>query len=192
MLRRVFLFLALIPAAHAALPFGHPLPDVLISLDGGKKLNLRQYRGKALVVAMISTTCSHCVEVVGILNRIQQEGAAHGLQVVAVSGDEYGLGAIRPFISRYRPDFPVGYVDKPGFIKLANLRPDARPFVPILMFVDPKGQVRQQFYGDQAQMRTPEPTIRSTLNELIKELAPPTPKKAAPVKPPDSRQPPQN
>jgi hypothetical protein len=53
--------------------------------------------------------------------------------------------------------------------------------------VDPKGQVRQQFYGDQAQMRMPEPTIRATLNELMKELAPPAPKpapqKAAPAKP---------
>src|SRR6266852_5437743 len=183
MLRRIFLFLALIPAAYAALPPGHPLPDVLISLDGGKKLNLRQYRGKALVVAMISTTCSHCVEVVGILNRLQQEGAAHGLQVVAVSGDEYGLGAIRPFISRYRPDFPVGYVDKAGFIKPANLRPDARPFVPILMFVDPQGQVRKQYYGDDPPMKTPEPSIRSILNELMKELVPAAPKKAAPAKP---------
>ncbi len=170
MLRRVFLFLALIPAVYAALPPGHPLPDVLISLEGGKKLNLRQYRGKALVVAMISTTCSHCIEVVEILNRFQ-------------NGDEYGLGAIRPFISRYRPDFPVGYVDKPGFIKLANLRPDARPFVPILMFVDPKGQVRQQYYGDDPPMKTPEPTIRSTLNELMKELVPAAPQKAAPAKP---------
>jgi len=183
MLRRAFLFLALIPAAHAALPFGRPLPDVLVSLDGGKKLDFRQYRGKALVVAMISTTCSHCIEVVSILNHFQQQGAAHGLQVVAVSGDEFGLGAVRPFVSRYRPDFPVGYVDKQDFIKLANLRPDSRPFVPILMFVDPKGQVRQQFFGDQAQMKTPEPTIRTTLNELMKELAPPAPQKAAPAKP---------
>src|SRR4029077_3347367 len=182
MLRRAFLFLACNPAVHAALPFGRPLPDVLVSLDGGKKLNFRQYRGKALVVAMISTTCSHCVEVVGILNRFQQEGAAHGLQVVAVSGDEYGLGAIRPFISRYRPDFPVGYVDKEGFLKLANLRPDARPFVPILMFVDPKGQVRQQYYGDDPPRKTPEPSIRSALNELMKELAPAAPKKADPAK----------
>ena len=182
MLRRVFLFLAMIPVVYAALPSGRPLADVLISLDGGKKLNLRQYRGKALVVAMISTTCSHCIDVVGILNRLQQEAGPRGLQVVAVSGDEYGLGAVRPFVSRYRPDFPVGYVDKEGFIKLANLRPDSRPFVPILMFVDPKGQVRQQYYGDQAQMRTPEPTIRATLNELMKELAP-APRKAAPAKP---------
>jgi thiol-disulfide isomerase/thioredoxin len=183
MLRCVFLLLALIPAAYAALHPGRPLADVPISLEGGKKLNLRQYRGKALVVAMISTTCSHCIEVVEILNRFQKEGAAHGLQVVAVSGDEYGLGAVRPFVSRYRPDFPVGYVDKPGFIKLANLRPDARPFVPILMFVDPKGQVRQQYYGDDPPMKTPEPSIRSILNELMKELVPAAPQKAAPAKP---------
>jgi hypothetical protein len=170
MLRRFLLFLALIPAAYAALLPGHPMADVPINMDGGKVLNLRQYRGKALLVAMISTTCSHCIEVVGILDKFQKEGGPHGLQIVAVSGDEYGLGAIRPFISRYRPSFPVGYVDRPGFVKLANLRPDSRPFVPILMFVDPKGQVRMQYMGDEAAMRTPEPTIRATLNDLMKTL----------------------
>jgi len=41
MLRRVFLFLALIPAAYAALPPGILCRTFLFSLDGGKKLNLR-------------------------------------------------------------------------------------------------------------------------------------------------------
>lgn len=182
-MRRVLLFLALIPSAYAALQSGFPLPDVPISLDGAKKLNLRQYRGKVLVVAMISTTCKHCVEVVNILNRFQREGAAHGVQVVAVAGDDFGLPAVRSFVARYRPAFPVGYLDKEGFIKLANLRPNARPFVPIVMFVDSKGQVRQQYFGDQSDMRQPEPAIRSTLNELMRTLAPPAPKKSAPAKP---------
>jgi peroxiredoxin len=183
MLRGVLLFLVLIPAGYAALQNGFPLPDVPISMDGGKKLDLRQYRGKALVVAMISTTCRHCVEVVGILNRVQQENAAHGLQIVAVAGDERGITTVQPFVSRYRPAFPVGFVDKQGFLKLANLRPSARPFVPILMFVDPKGQVRQEYFGDQKNMLAPELIIRSTLSDLMKTLAPPAPKKAASAKP---------
>jgi peroxiredoxin len=185
MLRRVLLILALIPAAHAALQNGFPLPDVPISLDGGKKLSLQQYRGKALVVAMISTTCKHCVEVLGLLNRVQQEGTARGLQVVAVAGDESGVTAVRSFVSRYRPAFPVGYLDQQSFLRLANLRLNARPFVPILMFVDPKGQVRQQYFGDRKDMLVPEPIIRSTVDELMKTLPPPAPKKAAPAKPAD-------
>jgi peroxiredoxin len=188
MLRRGLLFLALIPAAHAALQNGHPLPDVPISLDGGKKLNLRQYRGKALVVAMISTSCRHCIAVLGLLNRLQKEGTTHGLQVVAVAGDEAGLSAVRPFVARYRPAFPLGYVDQQGFLKLADLKPNARPFVPILMFVDPKGQVRQQYFGDQPEMRKPDTVIRTTLNDLMKTL-PPAPKRAAPAKPAPSSTP---
>jgi thiol-disulfide isomerase/thioredoxin len=179
---RILLFFAMIPAAYAALQNGFPLPDVPIS-TGGRTLNLRQYRGKALLVAMISTTCKHCAEVVGILNQIQREEAAHGLQVVAVAGDEAGLTTVQPFVSRYRPAFPVGWVDRQNFLKLANLKMTARPFVPILMFVDPKGQVRQEYFGDQKAMSAPEPIIRSTVSELMKTLAPPAPKKAAPAKP---------
>ena len=177
MLRRALLLLALIPAARAGLMPGRPLADVPIHMDGGKTLNLRDYRGKALLVAMISTTCSHCIEVTALLDKFQKEGAAHGFQVVEVAGDEGGLGAVRPFVSRYRPSFPVGYLDRGEFIKLANLRPDARPYVPILIFVDGKGLVRMQYMGDEAAMRNPEPTIRDTLNELMKTLVPAAPAK---------------
>ena len=62
MLRRVVFLLALSVMAYAGLPPGRPLPDVPISGAGGKKLDLKTYRGKALVVALISTTCDHCAD----------------------------------------------------------------------------------------------------------------------------------
>ncbi len=54
MLRHTLLVLGLATLAWAGLPPGRPLPDVPISQPGGKKLDLKQYRGKALVVALIS------------------------------------------------------------------------------------------------------------------------------------------
>lgn len=169
MLRRVLFLLSLTIAARAGLPPGRPLPDVPISQAGGKKLDLKQYRGKSLVVALISTTCADCAEVLDVLKQIQQEQGPHGLQVVAAAGDDNGAAAIAPFAAEHKPNFPFGYVDRPALRKLANLTPADRPFVPILLFVDARGVVRVQMFGNDPLLKKPEGIIRSTVRELLKE-----------------------
>src|SRR5690349_17990309 len=118
MLHRAVLLLALTVAAYAGLPPGRTLADVPVSQAGGKKLDLKQYRGKALVLAIISTTCKDCGEVVDLLKVIQQEEAAHGLQVVVAAGDPKAAAAIGPFAAAHQPNFPIGYLDQAGIIKL--------------------------------------------------------------------------
>jgi hypothetical protein len=169
MLRRgVFLF-ALTAAAYAGLPPGRNLPDVLVSQVGGKKLDLKQYRGKALVLAIILTTCKDCGEVVDLLKQIQTEQGPHGLQVVVAAGDPNAAVALGPFAAAHKPNFPLGYVDRPAIMKLGNIGPKDRPFVPIMLFVDAKGAVRVQLVGNDPLMQKPEGIIRSTIRELMKE-----------------------
>jgi len=170
MLRHTLLALGLATFACAALPpGGRPLPDVPISQPGGRKLDLKQYRGKALVVALISTTCEDCGHAIDFLKIMQTESAAQGLQVVAAAGDDEAAKAIVPFGTEHQPNFPLGYLDRAAFIKIANLKPDDRPFVPVLLFVDPKGVVRVQLMGNDPLMKKMEVMIRATVRELLKE-----------------------
>src|SRR5258707_11338604 len=131
MLRRVLLFFSLTLLAYAGLPPGRNLPDVPVSQAGGKKLDLKQYRGKALVLAIISTTCKDCGEVVDLLKRVQTEESSHGLQVVVAAGDPNAERVLGPFVAMHKPNYPLGYLDRPAIMKLANLGPKDRPFVPI-------------------------------------------------------------
>jgi hypothetical protein len=167
MLRRVLLFFSLTLLAYAGLPPGRNLPDVPVSQVGGKKLDLKQYRGKALVLAIISTTCKDCGEVVDLLKQIQTEEGPHGLQVVVAAGGTEKI--IGPFVALHKPNFPLGYLDRPAIMKLANLGPRDRPFVPIMLFVDARGAVRVQLFGNDPLMKQPEGIIRSTIRELLKE-----------------------
>ena len=169
MLRRVVFLFALTAAAYAGLPPGRTLPDVPVSLVGGKKLDLKQYRGKALALAIISTTCKDCGEVVDLLKVIQTEQASHGLQVVVAAGDPNAATVIGPFIAEHKPNFPLGFLDRPAIMKVANIGPKDRPFVPIMMFVDARGAVRVQLFGNDPLMQKPEGIIRSTIRELLKE-----------------------
>ena len=169
MLRHTLLALGLATFACAALPPGRPLPDVPISQPGGKKLDLKQYRGKALVVALISTTCKDCANTVDFLKIMQAENASRGLQIVAAAGDSNAAAKIGPFATQHNPNFPLGYLDRAAFIKIANLSANDRPFVPVLLFVDPMGMVRVQLMGDDPLMKKLEIAIRGTIRELLKE-----------------------
>jgi hypothetical protein len=169
MLRRVVFLLALTVTVYAGLPPGRNLPDVPVSQLGGKKLDLKQYRGKALVLAIISTTCKDCGEVVDLLKQIQTEQGPHGLQIVVAAGDPHAENVLAPFIAVHKPNFPLGYLDRPAIIKVANIGPKDRPFVPIMLFVDARGAVRVQLFGNDPLMKKPEGIIRSTIRELLKE-----------------------
>ena len=166
---RAALLFALTLAAYAGLPPGRPLADAPISLVNGKKLDLKQYRGKALVLVLISTTCAHCGEVVDLMTQIQKDEGPHGLQIVVAAGDDNGALAVIPFSNAHKPNFPLGYVDRPTLRKLASLTLKDRPFVPILIFVDAKGAVRVQIFGNDPLLEKPEGIIRNTIRELLKE-----------------------
>jgi hypothetical protein len=169
MLRRVLFLFSLTALAYAGLPPGRTLADVPISQLSGKKLDLKQYRGKALVLAIISTTCQDCGEVVELLKQIQTEQGPHGLQVVVAAGDPHAENVLAPFIAKHKPNFPIGYLDRPSIMKVANIGPKDRPFVPIMLFVDARGAVRVQLFGNDPLMKKPEGIIRSTIRELLKE-----------------------
>jgi hypothetical protein len=172
-LRTLVLCLCLGSLAPAALPPGFPLADIPISAPPGKpKIDLKQYRGKAVILVMISLTCGHCVNAVQVLNDIQKEYGPRGLQVVGVAGGKTANTNVGGWSSHFAPDVPFGYLEKDDFLKLAGLPPDARPFVPVLLFVDPKGMVRLRLFGNDKQMKNTSEALAGATKELLGESMP--------------------
>ncbi len=170
-LRNFVLLLCLGTLAQAASQVPFPLDDVPIHAAGdGPSLgpgnipipakpstaiiDLKKYRGKAVIVAMISTSCGHCVNAVQYLIEIQKEYGPQGLQVVGVAGDKNSDLNLPLWLQRFRPNFPFGYLDQAPFLKLAGLPPDGRPFAPVMLFIDPRGVVRDRKFGNDKDMKT--------------------------------------
>lgn len=170
-LQSLVLLLCLGSLAHAASQVPFPLDDVPIHAAGEgprmgpgnvpispkastEAINLKKYRGKAVIVAMISMTCGHCVNAVQYLIDIQKEYGPQGLQVVGVSGDKDADFNLPQWLQRFRPNFPFGYLEQGPFLKLAGLPADGRPFAPVLLFVDPRGVVRDRKFGNDKDMKT--------------------------------------
>jgi hypothetical protein len=145
-----------------------PLADLAIPVPAGKPINLKAYRGKVLLLAMISTDCKPCIASIEILNRAQKDFGAQGFQVIAAAGDSNAQYLIEPFIQRYRPTFPMGYLTTDQMILLGDIGKSEHPFAPIFLFVDRKGVVRQQVFGDNPFFKAEELSTRRAIQDMLK------------------------
>jgi thiol-disulfide isomerase/thioredoxin len=167
MFKKILLTAALAASfVYAAVP--RPLVDMIIPLPQGKPLALKAYRGKVLLVAMITTDCKTCQASIEVLSHLQNDFGTKEFQVVAVAGDQNAQYMIEPFVQRFRPTFPVGYLTADQMALLGDIRKEDRHFAPIMMFVDRKGVVRQQIYGDNPIFKNEEPSLRKMVQDMLK------------------------
>lgn len=165
MSRRFLLMLCLAGALAAKTP--RPLAHVPIRGSDGKPIDLRHYRGRTLILMIFSTACGDCIHMIGLLNNLQQQLGPKGLQVIGAAGDPVAQYTLGPFVQRYRPSFPIGYIDKDEIIKVAEIPNGVRPVVPILLFIDKWGMVREQYYGDHPIMKSGEPALKALAQAMI-------------------------
>ena len=163
------MFLCLAALAFAKTP--RPLANVALHTPDAKTINLAKYRGKALVLVIFSTSCPDCVSVLQMMDGIQKEFGPQGLQVIGAAGDDNAKDVLAPFINRFRPTFPVGYLTKSEIIQLADVEKDARPVAPIVLFIDRWGMVREQYSGNHPIFRDAQRSLR-TLSLAMIRVAP--------------------
>jgi peroxiredoxin len=145
-----------------------PLADVAIRTPDLKKINPKQYRGKEVVVVLFSTTCDGCVKTITLFDKLQKDFGPRGLQVLGAAVNPNAQYLIEPFKQRYRPSFPVGYLDEEATMKLADFDRDTHPFVPIVIFVDRQGTVRVQYFGNDPVFKDQEKAFRAVTDSLLK------------------------
>ncbi len=99
--------------------------------------------------------------------------------MIGAIADDHPNVTVPSFVARYQINFPVGFVNPDSIRRLAALPEGMRPYVPLIMFVDAKGMVRQQYYGNDLVMVNGkmEGTIRDTLGQLLNDRLAPAKKK---------------
>jgi peroxiredoxin len=139
-------------AAAAAQQVPRKAPEWTIATTGGKPIALSQYQGKAVLLAFILTTCPHCRTTVGYLAKDQRTYGPRGFQVLASAIDMGVPGVIPPFVKELQLPFPVGY-NTDGNAMLAFMGYDRNhlPHMPILLFIDRQGTIREQHEGTDEQ-----------------------------------------
>jgi peroxiredoxin len=135
-------------AAAAAQEIPRKAPAWTISTVDGKGIALSQYKGKAMLLAFILTTCPHCRMTVGYLAKDQQTYGPRGFQALASAIDSGVPGVIPPFVNEFHLPFPVGYnTDGNAILAFLGYSRNHLPHMPILLFIDRQGTIREQHEG---------------------------------------------
>jgi peroxiredoxin len=166
MLRSVLVFLCLLVSVQGA-STPRPLADVTVPTADGKKIRLSQYRGKVMLIALISTTCDHCIISLQMLSQIQKEYGPRGFQVFGVAANDAAKAVIGD-VARLKLGYPVGYLDQNTTMQLCDFKRDDHPFVPMYLFVDKKGTVRFQYAGKEDFFKNEEKNTRILIEALLK------------------------
>jgi peroxiredoxin len=165
-------------ASGADLP--RPAPELTIKLPGGSNLQLSQYRGKVVALEFLLTTCPHCQRSSKALNKLQQEYAARGFQVLGVAINPMSNMLVPDYVKQFQLTFPVGY-DVPetanNFLQIPVMY---RMLMPQVAFIDRNGTIRAQYSGDDPFFQNEDANMRAKIEELLKES--PAAKQAAPAK----------
>jgi len=159
------------PAPAATLP--RKSPELAIALNGGKQLLLSSYKGKAVVLAFILTTCPHCQRTTGLLKQLQAEYGPRGLQVVEAAIDQGAEPLVPGFLARFQPNFPVGFVQYESSSEFLQHDNSLILHVPALVFIDRQGSIRTQYEGDDPFFteEKQEKNLREQIEKLLQPAA---------------------
>jgi thiol-disulfide isomerase/thioredoxin len=166
MFKRTIAALLLLATSFAKTP--RPVSPVGINMGDGKKQFLSSYKGKVVLFAIMSTSCEHCISSLTLLDKLQKAYGPQGFQAFAAIGDENAPFMLVPFKQRYKPSFPVGYLNREEMQKVGDIPLDKRPFVPIFLFIDRTGTVRFQYYGDDPFMNDEERATTAIVQNLLR------------------------
>jgi len=75
-------------------------PELGLEDTAGKQVNLKDYRGKVVVVDFWATWCHGCLQEMPWFGEFQRKYGDQGLHVVGVSLDVEGWKVVKPFIAK--------------------------------------------------------------------------------------------
>jgi peroxiredoxin len=140
-----------------------PAPELRIVEASGKITMLSGYRGRVVLLAFISTQCSHCQTASLVFERLAQEFAGR-LQVTEAAFDEGAdPGAFR---QRFALTFPVGAITGDSAHAFLGIAAGTRLGTPQVVAIDPAGVIRAQ----SERLGTPLLQTHDYLRALIKAI----------------------
>jgi thiol-disulfide isomerase/thioredoxin len=130
--------------AVMALCAGAPKADLTLRDANGRKVRLRDLRGKPVVLNFWATWCGPCNAEMPMLVDMEKQYAARGVLFIAASLDDTKTAARIPaFLAEYKVGFPVWYGatgDDLDQLKLGGA-------VPATAFLDADGRVVARILG---------------------------------------------
>jgi peroxiredoxin len=169
-MRTIGLFLALSfvsmsLSAQPATP--RKAPEFTVVEPSGKQMLLSSYKGKVVVLAFISTACSHCQAECGVLNKLQGELGSKGLQPLAVAFNDNAALLVNDFVQNFHVAFPVGSASRETVMGYLQITDKDRWVYPQMVLIDRKGMIVAQSAPGGTEELQAEDSLRKRLVGLL-------------------------
>lgn len=119
-----------------------PAPDFTLPDLDGKMVSLADFKGRVVLLNIWATWCAPCVEEMPSMEKLYQKLKDEKFVILAVSIDEAGAAAVRPFMKKHQLTFPA-LIDSAGNIKSLYQATG----VPESFIIDKKGYIVEKVIG---------------------------------------------
>jgi peroxiredoxin len=137
-------FAAVTPLASAQPPLPRKAPEITIVEPSGNKIPLSSYKGKVVVLALVSTICPHCQKECEMLTQLYSEMKPKGVQMAAIAFNDNAAVLVPGFIRDHGVMFPVGSAKQETVLDFLGFSVMDRYNVPQVAVIDKKGMIRAQ------------------------------------------------
>jgi thiol-disulfide isomerase/thioredoxin len=147
-----------------------PSPPLEIERLNAPAVQLSQYRGKVVALALISTTCPHCQDLTRLLVSLSHEYALRGVQVLECAFNDDAKQTLPGFLQQFQPPYPVGWTSHAAVLAyLQRTILDTKPlYVPHMVFLDRRGIIQADYAGESDFFKDPATSVRAELEKLLK------------------------
>ena len=121
---------------------GFPAPDFSLKGLDGREHRLADLRGKVVMLNVWATWCPPCREEMPSMERLYRRMQGKDFVMLAVSEDQDGLAAVKPFVQQAGLTFPI-LLDREGVV---SLRYGVTGY-PETFIIDRDGRVIQHIIG---------------------------------------------
>jgi peroxiredoxin len=164
-LAHAWLWLTFTALAAAQAP--KPARPIAFTVPTRGQQTLSDFRGKAVALEFIYTTCTHCASSVQMLQKLQQELGGRGFQAIAVAFNPNAEVLTEDFIKEQHLTIPVGWTFGADVTAFLNYGPADRFIVPQIVLIDRAGAIRYQTKAQGEDPLRNEPVLRQKILELL-------------------------
>lgn len=137
-----------------------PMPQISFYAADDEIVDLRQFRGRKLVVNLWATWCAPCVDELPYLDNLGELISPYGMEVIAISLDRRkNYAEITRFLRRLNVENLTPYLDADGEF-MRNL--EIRQF-PMTLMLNENGEIIAQYQGP---LKWDDPAVVRALSNL--------------------------
>jgi peroxiredoxin len=172
-------------ALQAQPPAPRHSPEFVLNFNDGSTKLLSSYRGKAVAVEFLHTTCPHCQHASQVFSKLYTEYGAKGFQPIGVAWNDMAKMLVPDFIKSFTVNYPVAYADRDKVLDYLGISPMMRSVVPQIVWIDKTGTIRSQTPAGGEESMLQEKYWREMIEMLTSDAKAPAPKgKVPPTKKP--------